>query len=158
MNIGLIVAYDKNRLIGNNNSLPWKIKEEMSIFKKITTDQIVIMGRKTYESIGKPLINRLNLVIGSKIIDNEHVYTFLSIEDCLNFCKKINLNKKIILIGGLSLYEYFLNNNLINYMYVSKIKNIYEGNLYFPDINENTWNKTLYFEGEEFDTWLYKLN
>lgn len=156
MKIGLITAYDQNRLIGNENSLPWKIKEEMALFKKITTDNIVIMGRKTYESIGKPLDNRLNLVITSKEIKHDRIYTFKKVEDCINFCQKLDLNKKIIVIGGLLIYEYFLNNNLINYMYISNIKNKFSGNVFFPNFDENNWSKSLFFSCEYFDTYIYR--
>jgi dihydrofolate reductase len=155
--IGLIVAYDQNKLIGNDNSLPWKIKEEMAIFKKITTDNIVIMGRNTYESIGKPLDNRLNFIISSKKVQHDRAYTFSTAEDCINFCNKINLNKKIIVIGGLSVYKYFLENNLINYMYISNIKDSFTGNIFFPSFDESCWKKDLFFSCDLFDTWFYTL-
>ena len=67
--ISLIAAYDPNRVMGRQNSLPWKIKEDMAFFKEITTDNIVIMGRKTYESIGKPLPKRLNIVLTKNKLD-----------------------------------------------------------------------------------------
>jgi len=155
--IGLIAAYDQNKLIGNENSLPWKIKEEMNLFKEITTNNIVVMGRNTYESIGKPLENRLNLVITTKKIIHDRIYTFKKVEDCINFCSKINLNKKIIVIGGKAIYKYFLDNNLINYMYISKIKNKFDGNVYFPEFNEDLWSKKLFRSCEFFDTWFYQL-
>jgi dihydrofolate reductase len=153
MKIGLIAAYDPNRVIGNDNNLPWKIKEEILLFKKITYNSIVIMGRKTYDSIGKPLVNRLNFIITSKIINNDLAYSFASVEDSLEFCEKLNLNKKIFVIGGFSIYKYFLDNNLINYMYLSEINKEYVGNIYFPDFNESFWNKSLFYSSEFFNTY-----
>jgi dihydrofolate reductase len=158
MKIGLIAAYDLNKVIGNNNSLPWRIKEEILFFKKITQDSIVIMGRKTYDGIGKPLVNRLNFVITSNLIHSDHIYSFFSVEDCLNFCEKLNLNKKIFVIGGFSLYKYFLDKDLVDYMYLSEIKQEYAGDTYFPSFDENIWNKSLFHSNDIFDVYfLHKI-
>jgi dihydrofolate reductase len=157
MKIGLIAAYSYNKVIGNDNKLPWKIKEEILLFKKITQNSIVIMGRKTYDSIGSPLKNRMNFVITSNPIKNDHVYSFFTIDDCLDFCKKLNLNKKILVIGGQSLYNYFLNNNLVSYMYLSEINKEYIGDTYFPFFDENLWKKSLFLSSELFNTYFLEI-
>jgi len=155
--IGLIVACDEKRLIGVDNNLPWKIKEEMKFFKEKTINNIVIMGSKTYNSLNKPLENRLNFVITSKKIDNNKVFCFNDIFVCLDFCKKYD--KKIFVIGGESIYRFFLENNLVNYMYISVIKSVFscQGNpVYFPEIKEEFWDKDLFLRHELFDVYYYK--
>jgi dihydrofolate reductase len=152
--LNLIVAFDPNKVIGNGNSLPWKIKEDLKLFKELTENNIVIMGRNTFESIGKPLPNRINIVITSKNIPG--VYNFTKIEDSINYCNKINLDKKIFIIGGKKIYEYCLSNNLIDNMYISKIKKQYDGDVKFPEFDETSWSKQLNRTFEEFDLWIYK--
>lgn len=153
--INLITAFDPNFVIGKDNSLPWKIKEDLKLFRSLTENNIVIMGRNTYESIGKPLINRINIVITStNIIGN--FYTFSIIEEALKYCEKINPNKEVYIIGGRRLYQSSLEKNLIQKMYISKIKKIYEGNIKFPEFLESNWDKELKSSYEEFDLWIYK--
>ena len=152
--ISLTAAYDPNRVMGRQNSLPWKIKEDMAFFKEITTDNIVIMGRKTYESIGKPLPKRLNIVLTKNKLD-ANVYCFPNFEESINFCNKINLNKNIFVIGGCKLYEYVLNKNLVDMMYISKIDKEYEGDIVFPEFKEDDWDKKLFKKFEEFELWNY---
>lgn len=152
--LNLIVAFDPNKVIGNGNSLPWKIKEDLKLFKELTENNVVIMGRNTFESIGKPLPNRINIVITSKNISG--VYNFTKIEDAINYCDKINLDKKIFIIGGKKIYEYCLTNSLIDNMYVSKIKKQYDGDVKFPDFDETSWFKQVDRTFEEFDLWIYK--
>lgn len=157
--IGLIVAHDKNRLIGVDNKLPWKIKEEINFFKEVTTDNIIIMGSKTYCSLGRPLPNRINIVLTSSKIEQNNLYSFNNVEDCLNFCKKLNLNKEILVIGGESIYNYFLLNNLIDYMYVSLIDATYEQKgkcSYFPEIQDILWDKKLILKKDLFEVYYYK--
>ena len=152
--LNLIVAFDPNKVIGNGNSLPWRIKEDLKLFKELTENNVVIMGRNTFESIGKPLPNRINIVITSRNIPG--VYNFTKIEDAINYCNKINLDKKIFIIGGKKIYEYCLLNNLIDNMYISKIKKQYYGDVKFPEFDETFWLKQLDRTFEEFDLWIYK--
>lgn len=153
--INLIVAADPDMNIGKNNGLPWKIKEDLKLFKELTTNNIVIMGRNTYESIGKPLPNRINIVITSKKI-NDNLYTFQSVEEAIKYCKKIDLNKKIFIIGGKKIYQYCLENNIVDQIFISKIKKRYEGDVKFPEFKEFEWQKEFKKEYEEFDLWIYK--
>jgi dihydrofolate reductase len=155
--INLIAAYDPNRVMGKHNSLPWRIKEDMSFFKQTTTDNIVIMGRNTYESIGKPLPKRLNIVLTKNKLD-ANVYCFSNFEESISFCKKINLNKKIFVIGGCKLYKYVLDNKLVDKMYISKINKEYDGDIVFPTFKENDWDRTLLQKFDEFELWKYTKN
>ena len=88
--INIIVAYAKNRVIGSNDKIPWNIPGEQKQFKELTTNNIVIMGRKTYESIGKALPNRINYVISRKKYFND-VFTFTSLSEAIEHAKVANV-------------------------------------------------------------------
>lgn len=100
--ISLIVATSKNNIIGLNNKLPWYSKKDLNYFKRITQENAVIMGRKTYESIGKELPKRLNVIVTSSEIEN--VITAKSIKQAIDICRSKSF-KKIFFIGGKSIYE-----------------------------------------------------
>ncbi|MEG0070133.1 dihydrofolate reductase [Cetobacterium sp.] len=134
--LSLIVAMDKNNLIGYNNGIPWNIPEDLALFKKITSNGIVIMGRKTFESIGRPLPNRVNIILtkDSKF-NHEGIFTFNTPEKALNFANEISKkeNKKIFIIGGSLIYKFFL--PLIDEIHLSIVKGDFSGDTYFPVIN-----------------------
>jgi len=126
MEIHLIWAQDINSGIGVNGKLPWYIPEDLKNFKKITNKSIVIMGRKTWDSLPiKPLPNRRNIVFSHKIQKN--VETIHSYQDCLSKLKNDNV-KKIFVIGGRAIYNLFYND--AHFLHITKI------NLINPDINE----------------------
>jgi dihydrofolate reductase len=103
--------------------LPWSIKEEMAHFRSITHNQIVVMGQKTFESIGKPLVNRLNIVISDDLnFKQEGVIVYNDIQKLINDYK----NKHIYIIGGKTIYELFA--PIADELIVSKIKKIYNCN------------------------------
>ena len=105
MEIHLIWAQDFKGGIGNNGQLPWHISEDLKNFKKITLDSIIIMGRKTWDSLPfKPLPSRRNIVLSSSNIPNIEVYH--NIEDCIKILKEES-NPKIFIIGGSSIYKLF---------------------------------------------------
>ena len=105
MNIELIWAQDKNGGIGKNENLPWHVSEDLKNFKKITLGNPILMGRKTWDSLPlKPLPNRRNIVLSSKLI--EDVDTYHSIKSCIQILEK-EFVKKIFIIGGRSVYESF---------------------------------------------------
>ena len=82
--LGLIVAYAENRVIGKDGMIPWKIKGEQLRFKELTTGNVVIMGRKSYEEIGRPLPNRTTIVIsGTKNFDQENCFTVKSVKEAI---------------------------------------------------------------------------
>lgn len=117
--ISIIVATSRNDIIGKNNSLPWYSKADLKYFKNITKDNAVIMGRNTYESIGKELPKRLNVVVTSKNIEN--VNTAKSIEEALDFCFRNNFFK-VFFIGGKSIYEEAV--KLADTMYITTFINL----------------------------------
>jgi dihydrofolate reductase len=105
MNIELIWAQDKNAGIGKDGKLPWNISEDLQNFKKITSKHSIIMGRKTWESLPfKPLPNRRNIVLSSRLLEGVEVYN--SIDNCIKILEK-DLVEKLFVIGGCSIYNTF---------------------------------------------------
>ena len=142
------MAYDDNRLIGNGGDLPWRIPEDLKKFKELTSGNIIIMGRKTYESIGKPLPNRINMVVTrNKNYSAEGVFIFNSIEAALR--KASVFHKEIFFIGGGAIYNEIL--SLVDTMYISHIKGSYNGDTYFPEVDFTKWKVESKEEYEKFD-------
>lgn len=133
--INIIVAMDNNFLIGSKGVLPWNIPEDLKLFRTLTENNIVIMGRKTFESIGKPLPNRINIVISNTLKNYSDVIIFNSLEKSISFAKK--LNKEIFIIGGAKIYNETITKNIADKLCVSNIKKTYSGDTFFPRINLN---------------------
>lgn len=133
----LIVAKTSNNCIGNKNSLPWELKDDMMFFKEKTINNVVVMGRKTFESLQKPLKNRKNIIITKqqKIINN--VYIGNTINDALNLFP----NEEVFIIGGEQIYKQTI--NLVNRMFITEIDANIDGDSFFPTFDENLWNKKL---------------
>ena len=143
MIISLIVALDKNRLIGKNGQLPWHLPEDLKQFKARTWGHPIIMGRKTWDSLPKkPLPGRLNVVV-STTITNAQVFDMEEASQLVFFKPDLKSaialatmycpnNDEIFIIGGGKLYETALNNNLVDKMYVTEVHGSYEGDTYFP--------------------------
>lgn len=124
-----------NRVIGVNNTLPWHISEDLKHFKSLTTGHTIIMGRKTYESIGRPLPNRRNIVISRNTeASYEGAEVVHSIEDAFTICKNDN---EVFVIGGSNIYEQAL--SLVDYIYITEIKKSFSGDAFFPEINKQMW-------------------
>jgi dihydrofolate reductase len=142
--ITLIVAKTKNNCIGLNNQLIAKLKDDLLFFKKVTTNNIVVMGRKTFDSIGKPLPNRDNYIFSNSVKSIAGCKVITSFDDV-----DLNSNKEVFIIGGVSIYETFL--NLVDRMFITEIDCIADGDAYFPKFDENKWEKKLiskHFENE----------
>ncbi|TDT71761.1 dihydrofolate reductase/dihydrofolate reductase (trimethoprim resistance protein) [Hypnocyclicus thermotrophus] len=128
--LSIIVAFDENRLIGDGINLPWKIKEDLQNFKNITTGHTIVMGRKTFDSIGKALPNRKNIVLTrDKKFSFDGIITINNIEEVFDLSK----NEEVFIIGGREIYTYFINK--VDRYYISHIKGSYTGDIYFPDVN-----------------------
>ena len=155
MSISLIVANAENGTIGKMGSIPWSIPEDLKRFRKITDGSIVIMGRKTYESIGKPLVNRYNFVISKTGFAAKGAFSFRSIEEALAFAKRRLPQYEIFVIGGASIYEYFLKNNLIDKIYQTVVHANYYGDVVFA-FDESKWKLTEEIKEDKFSymTWL----
>jgi len=135
MRLSIVVAMDDNRLIGKGNGLPWHLPADLAFFKKITTGNSILMGRKTYDSIGKPLPNRRNIVITrNPEISIKGCEVVNSIEKALSITQD---EEEVMVIGGVNLFEQLLPD--VNRLYITHIEGEFEGEAYFPYYDENDW-------------------
>ena len=149
--INIIVAMDKNRVIGKNNQLPWHISDELKNFKKFTTGNTILMGRKTFESIGRPLPNRNNVVISTSLQPTEGIDVCKNIEEGITNAK--SYGKDIFIIGGAQIYKQML--PLVEKMYISYIKKEHDGDVFFPEFDENEWQIESRQDFPEFELVIY---
>jgi dihydrofolate reductase len=139
MPISIIAALDQNHLIGNNGKLPWYLPDDLARFKKLTINKTVVMGRKTFESIGKPLSERRNIVLSRNLdlkIPGCEVYQTLPAE---------LLNQELFIIGGGSIYQTFLSQ--ATKLYLTIIHHTFIGDCYFPEWKKSQWQE---IEREDF--------
>ena len=138
MTISIIVAIANNRVIGKNNKLPWDLPADMEHFRKLTLGKPVIMGQKTFESIGKALPGRTNIVLTlDKNFQAPACLAAHSIEEALKFAGN---KEEVMIIGGVSIYKQFL--PLANRLYLTLIDaDIKDGDAFFPEFNYGDWNE-----------------
>lgn len=138
----ILAAVARNRVIGLANRMPWVIPEDLKYFKSLTWDNIVVMGRKTYESIGKPLPGRVNVVFASERISGD-VITVGNLEEFFSLVEQKNgsgewKEKDIFIIGGEKLFESFL--PYVAKLYLTRIYENFPGDTFFPEIDMQQWN------------------
>ena len=129
--VSLIVAMAQGNVIGDEGKLPWHFKKDMAHFKKMTLGKTVIMGRKTWESLGKPLKGRLNLVVSKTLPESTDYILFPTFIEALNFAKKTE-PVEVIVIGGGAIYEESL--PYVTTIYETFIDHEYDGDTFFKDI------------------------
>lgn len=128
--LSIIVAVAENGVIGRNNELIWHISEDLKYFKRITSGHAVIMGRKTFESIGKPLPNRTNIVISRNTeLKPEGITVVSSLNEAVAL---LNPAEENFIIGGGSIYREAI--GLADKLYLTKVHHSYEGDTHFPEI------------------------
>ncbi len=125
MKLILIAALSPHRVIGRGGTIPWHLSDDLKRFKRLTTGHTVLMGRATYESIGKPLSQRRNVVLTSRPIDG--VETYRSLNDALTNLKD---QEKVFVIGGGTLYAQTL--GLADELMLTRVEQHVEGDVYFP--------------------------
>jgi len=137
--ISIIVAIGKNNELGKKNALLWNLPADMKHFKETTSGHPVIMGRKTFESIGRPLPNRQNIVITRNKTHIRHgVYVTHSLEEAINLFK--NSNEEIFIIGGAEIYKQAM--EFADKLYITQIEaENKNADAFFPEINLNKWQK-----------------
>ena len=136
--LSIIAAMSSNRAIGINNTLPWHLTEDLKHFKSLTTGHTIIMGRKTYESIGKPLPNRRNIVVSRNLNTfYDGVEIVHSLEDAFSISSN---DEEVFIIGGSNIYEQSL--NLVEYLYITEIAKAFEGDAFFPEIDKSLWTES----------------
>ena len=135
MNLSIIVAMSKNRVIGKDNKMPWHLSNDLKNFKKITVGKTIVMGRLTYDSIGKPLPERKNIILSRNLIDS-NVFIFDNFEKVLDFTKD---EDEVFIIGGQDIYSQTIDK--VNKLYLTTIDANIEGDKYFPEIDISKWKK-----------------
>lgn len=134
MIISLIAAMDRNRLIGRDNGLPWHLPDDFKHFKAVTLGKPVIMGRKTFESIGKPLPGRQNIVVSRSGFQANGIVSVASIEQALTAAGNA---EEIMIIGGANLYQQMIDR--ADRMYLTQVDGQFDGDVWFPEFNLNDW-------------------
>lgn len=135
--VGLIVAYSKNRVIGNKGQIPWRIKGEQKRFRELTTGNVVIMGRRSYEEIGHPLPNRYTIVVSNtQKFEADNCTTAGSLEEAIRIADK---SKNIYISGGAGLYKEAI--DIVDKMFITEIDAVVEGDTYFPEFNTEDFEK-----------------
>ena len=136
----ILVAFDENRVIGKNNSLIWHLPADLKRFKTLTTGHVIIMGRKTFESIGKPLPNRTTIVISRQAdLKIDGAIITHSVEEAILKAKSIT-REDIFIVGGAEIYALSL--ALADQILVTQLHDIFDGDAYFPEIPSESWEVT----------------
>ena len=139
MDISIIVAVADKGVIGNDNQLLWRLSEDLKLFKKRTTGHAIIMGRKTFDSIGKPLPNRVNIVISrSKDLKIEGCTVVNSLEKAIDVANQQTDKNEIFIIGGEKIYT--LAETIANKLYLTKVIATLEGDAFFDLKPYKNWN------------------
>ena len=144
--VSLIVAMDRNRGIGRDNDLMWHLPNDMRFFKETTENQIVVMGRKNYDSIPekyRPLPNRENVILTKNTsFEASNCSVFHSLDAALRAYQS-DKNRKFFIIGGGQIYKLALEAKILEEMFITHIDGNYDADTFFPDFNESDWNKEL---------------
>ena len=147
--LSTIVAIANNNVIGKDNKLIWHLPEDLKRFKQITTGKNIIMGRKTFESLGRVLPNRKHIILCNDMemdIDNENVEI---LDDISKLDKYINSDEENFVIGGATIYKLLM--PYVNKLYITKINQDFEGDVYFPEIKEAEWKEISKEKGLDVD-------
>jgi dihydrofolate reductase len=134
MTISIVVAISENHAIGKDNKLLWRLPADLKHFKEITTGHTIIMGRKTYESVGRPLPNRRNIIITRQPIAIEGCEVVNSIDAALALCAE---EDEVFIVGGAEIYRQSL--HLTNRIYLTVVHKEFEGDSFFPEIKKEDW-------------------
>ncbi|MFI3279035.1 MAG: dihydrofolate reductase [Rikenellaceae bacterium] len=147
--LSIIVAIASDGVIGNNNELLWHITEDMKYFRRVTSGHAVVMGRKTYDSIGRPLPKRHNIVISRQNISIEGCSVVGSLEEALGL---LDPAEESFIIGGAQIYALAL--PLSDRMYITHVGGDFEGDTHFPAWNPDEWqldSEEKFEKGEAFE-------
>ena len=149
--ISIIVAIAQNGTIGDKNALLWHIKEDMRFFRTTTSGHPVIMGRKTFESLGsKPLPKRKNIVITRSDVEFEGAFVAHSLEEAIAMADD---DAEVFIMGGAQIYAQAL--DIANRMYITRVERDYEGDTSFPEVDYSKWKlvaEERYERGEDYDS------
>ena len=153
MKLSLIVATAQNNVIGRNNELPWHLPQDLKYFKSVTLGKPIIMGRKTFESIGKPLPGRTNIVVTrQKDWTHAGVLVALSVEGALEIAEQFRneqdkLAEEVMVIGGAEIYRHAL--EIADRIYLTRIDvTVEKGDAHFPDLSADKWKQVSELPGD----------
>ena len=137
MIISIIAAMDSKRLIGNKNELPWHLPADFAHFKAVTMGKPIVMGRKTFESIGKPLPGRTNIVLSrNPDVQFDGVICVNSFEDAVTAAADA---QELMIIGGSTIYEMLMQQ--VKRMYLTYVEAEFEGDAWFPEFDDKQWSE-----------------
>ena len=141
MIISHLVALSNNFVIGVNNDLPWKLKKDLQHFSTYTQNKAIVMGRKTYESIGRPLPNRKNIVISSSLESQEGLEVVPNLNQAIEVASQWNKDnsagEEIVLIGGGYVFEE--SKNIVNKLVLTRVECEINGDVFYPQIDLSDW-------------------
>ncbi|MFA4868155.1 MAG: dihydrofolate reductase [Pedobacter sp.] len=138
MMISVVVAIDENNAIGKDNQLLWHLPADLKHFKEVTSGHTIIMGRKTYDSIGKPLPNRRNIVMTrTPELQIPGVEVVSNIDEALALCT--TEEEEVFIIGGAEIYKSTL--KIVNKIYLTRVHQSYDADAFFPQIDSDLWNE-----------------
>ena len=149
----LIVARSRNNVIGKNGQIPWKIKGEQKQFKELTTGNVVVMGRKTYEEIGRPLPNRTTIVVSNTAqFEGKNLNTAHSLKEALDLAE----GRDVYVAGGSGLFKEAI--PLVDRMYITEVDlTVEDGDVFFPEFDENGFDIMVLETGGEEISFTRKL-
>lgn len=137
MMITIIAAIGENHELGKDNDLIWHLPADLKRFKKVTTGHSIIMGRNTFESIGKPLPNRRSIIITrNKNYRQEGCEVVFSLEEAI---KLIQDEEKAFIIGGAQIYDQAINNDLVDQLDITQVHSNFDADVFFPKIDTQKW-------------------
>jgi len=143
MIISHLVALSNNFVIGVNNELPWKLKKDLQHFSAYTQNKPIVMGRKTFESIGRPLPNRKNIVISSWLEPQEGLEVVSNLNQAIEVASQWNKDnsteEEIVLIGGG--YVFKESKNIVNKLVLTRVECEIDGDVFYPEIDLSHWKK-----------------
>jgi dihydrofolate reductase len=143
MIVSIVVAISENHAIGKDNKLLWHLPNDLKHFKAITSGHTIIMGRKTYESVGRPLPNRRNIVITRQNIAIDGCEVAGSIDGALALCAD---EAEVFIVGGAEIYKQSM--QLTDRIYLTIVHQEFDGDSYFPEIDSSEWRETAHEDHE----------
>jgi len=156
MIISIMVAIAENHAIGKNNQLLWRLPADLKHFKDTTSGHTVIMGRKTFDSVGKPLPNRRNIVISRNTsLEMPGAEVVSDLESAIALCDD---HEEVFIVGGAQIYRMAM--GITDKIYLTVVKGTFDADTYFPPIDPNFWEETdkISFEPDEKNAWAYTFS
>lgn len=138
--VSLIVAHDKNRAIGINGDLPWRLPNDLKQFRRLTLNKVILMGRKTWDSLGKPLDQRENWVLTRDTkFSADGIKVFSDLQDAIAHHRD-HYSGELMVIGGGEIYKQAL--SFVSRIYLTKVSASVDGDAWFPELDDKEWNVT----------------